>query len=74
MKNEEFNTPSNDNNTNNELNSLGINKVAKSICKITSHNGKSTGFLVSLPINMGNRYLYGLLTSSHNLSKNQLQP
>ena len=74
MKNEEFKNPSNDNNATNELNSLGINKVSKSICKITSHNGKSTGFLVSLPINMGDRYLYGLLTTNLIFSENWMNP
>ena len=73
MKNEENSTNSNIE-TNNDFFSLGIKKVSKAICKINSDNIESTGFLVSLPINMGNRYLYGLLTDSHNLSKNQLKP
>ena len=73
MKNEEFSS-----NTNKEINddsfSLGIKKVTNAICQIYSNNKESTGFLVSLPINMGNRYLYGLLTNNHNLSKDQLKP
>ena len=73
MKNEENSTNSNKE-TNNDFFSIGIKKVSKAICKINSNNIESTGFLVSLPINMGNRYLYGLLTNSHNLSKNQLTP
>ena len=54
--------------------SLRIKKVEKATCIITSNNIKSVGFFVSLPINMGDRYLYGLLTSNHILSKEQLKP
>ena len=53
------------------------NKIsfANSICEISINQNNSIkgfGFLVSLPINIGNRYLYGLLTSNRILSKNEL--
>ena len=73
MKNEKYFSSFQDNNENNELNSLGINKVAKSICNIISQKNQLKGFLASLPINMGDRYLYGLLTSSHIFSKNEFK-
>ena len=45
----------------------GLQKVAKATCKIFNNNNESTGFLVSLPINLGNRYLYGLMTNNQSL-------
>ena len=73
MKNEEFSSSSNKE-INDDSFSSGLKKVSKATCKIYSNNIESTGFLVSLPINMGDRYLYGLLTNNHNLSKDQLKP
>jgi len=60
-------------NGNNNLPFPGIEKVYKAICKILSNNNHAIGFLVSLPINLGDRYLYGLLTTNQNLSENNLK-
>ena len=49
-------------------------KVAKSYCLI---NSKSIGFLVSLPVYMGDTYsfsLYGLLTTNSILSEEEIKP
>ena len=51
----------------------GLKKVAKSTCKIINGNKTSTGFLVSLPINIGNRYLYGLMTNNQSLSDKEIK-
>ena len=58
---------------NNNLPFPGIEKVYKAICRIISNNNHAIGFLVSLPINLGDRYLYGLLTTNQNLSENNLK-
>ena len=58
---------------NNEQYISGVQKILNSICEIIINNNiKGLGFLISLPINMGDRYLYGLLTSNLILSKNEL--
>ena len=49
-------------------------KILNSICEIIKDNEiKGLGFLVSLPINIKDRYLYGLLTTNETLSKQDLQ-
>lgn len=58
---------------NDNLLSLGIKKVASATCTISSNNKQSYGFLVSLPINMGDRYLFGLLTSNNILPEEKLK-
>ena len=53
---------------------LAGNKIINSICEISINNEiKGFGFLVSLPINIDNRYLYGLLTLNEILSKQDLK-
>ena len=74
MKSEE-NIHSSEKKMNTDLLSLGIKKVANSTCIITTNdNCNKTGFFVTLPINMGDRYLYGLLTTNQNISEEQLKP
>ena len=51
----------------------GLQKVAKATCKIVKNNISSTGFLVSLPIDLENRYLYGLITTNESLSEKEIK-
>ena len=51
----------------------GLQKVAKATCKIINNNIGSTGFLVSLPINLGNRYLYGLMTNNQSFPETEIK-
>jgi hypothetical protein len=66
------------NNNSNERFPPNILKVAKASCIINSKDDvKSIGFLVSLPIYMGDTYsfsLYGLLTTNGILSEEQIKP
>ena len=55
------------------LNIPGIRKVSLSFCVITFNNIKSKGFLVSLPINIDDRYLYGLMINKNILTLEQFQ-
>ena len=51
----------------------GIKNVAKATCTIKIYNIEINGFLVSLPINLGKRYLYGLMTINQILSDKYLK-
>ena len=60
-------------NNDDRLNTI-LQKVKNAICEIRLNNNlQGLGFLVSLPVNIGNRYLYGLLTANHIISRNELK-
>ena len=68
---ERLQTPNQD--INNNLNIPGINKVALASCTITFNNIKSKGFLTSLPINIDNKYPFGLLVNRNILTYEQFK-
>ena len=72
MENKDNNYDSNEI-PNSDLLIPGIKKVAKATCKIKINKTQINGFLVSLPINLGKRYLYGLMTVNQILSAKYLK-